>query len=342
VTATEVDFIVPRAERIWLHSPVKILGTEAARQRRTFPHTGSARHLMRLRPRGATITYESNARAPRRGVTMSTLASSQHSPAAVETTFGRVLVGIDGSPESLEAARQAALLQEPGGTLTLLAAWSLAPPLVAPGLAPPAYEKDEASAQADAERALHVAKTQLPSADVLIVRGFATHALIDEIGHEQSTVVAVGSHGQGRATGIIVGSTATSLVHNAPCSVLVTRQVWHDVPRRIAVGVDGSPESAAAYATARHLADRFDGELTVVVAEGGGGRPVDLAGVSMIVGDRYHVIPEDPVPALVAASADADLLVVGSRGLHGLKSLGSVSEQVAHRAECSTLIVRAS
>jgi hypothetical protein len=30
VPATEVDFIVPRAERIWLHSPVKILGGESA------------------------------------------------------------------------------------------------------------------------------------------------------------------------------------------------------------------------------------------------------------------------------------------------------------------------
>ena len=100
--------------------------------------------------------------------------------------------------------------------------------------------------------------------------------------------------------------------------------------------------SAAAYATARHLADRFEGELTIVVAEGGSGKAVDLAGVSRIVGDGYHVISEDPVSVLAAASADVDLLVIGSRGLHGVKSLGSVSERVAHRAECSTLIVRAS
>jgi nucleotide-binding universal stress UspA family protein len=113
-----------------------------------------------------------------------------------------------------------------------------------------------------------------------------------------------------------------------------------DWPRRIAVGVDGSPESAAAYAAASYLAECFGGELTVVVAEGG--NPVDVAGVSLIAGDGFHVIPEEPVRVLTAASVDADLLVLGSRGLHGLKSLGSVSERVAHRAECSTLIVRGS
>jgi nucleotide-binding universal stress UspA family protein len=31
---------------------------------------------------------------------------------------------------------------------------------------------------------------------------------------------------------------------------------------------------------------------------------------------------------------------VGSRSVHGLRSLRSVSERVAHRAGCSTLIVR--
>ena len=35
-----------------------------------------------------------------------------------------------------------------------------------------------------------------------------------------------------------------------------------------------------------------------------------LAAVSLIAGDGFHVIPDEPVPVLTAASADADLLVV--------------------------------
>jgi nucleotide-binding universal stress UspA family protein len=44
--------------------------------------------------------------------------------------------------------------------------------------------------------------------------------------------------------------------------------------------------------------------------------------------------------ALIEESADADLVVVGSRGLHGLAAVGSVSERVAHQAKSSVLVVR--
>jgi len=270
---------------------------------------------------------------------MSTLADHRPSMQSAETIFSRVLAGVDGSPESSEAVRQAALLVKPGGALTVLAAWQLALPLVTPMTTLPAFDADERAAASDAEVAVRAAKELYPSARTKIVRGFAAPALIEEIERADSTLVAVGSHGQSRAAGIVAGSTATQLLHDAPCSVLVARRM-RDFPRRITVGVDGSPQSAAAFAAARYLAECFDSDLTVVVAEGG--KRLDAAGVSLIAGDGFRVIPDEPVLVLVAASADADLLVLGSRGLHGVKSLGSVSERVAHRAECSTLIVRGS
>ena len=254
------------------------------------------------------------------------------------TIFTQVLVGVDGSPESFEAVRQAARLKAPGATMTCLSAWNLEPSLVAPMTGVPAHAADELEARHAAENAARGAEAYAPSAETMTVRGFAAHALLDRIDHAGSTLAAIGSHGQGRAKGILLGSTATQLLHDAPCSILLARRARSLPPRRIAVGVDGSPQSAAAYNAARYLVDRFDGELTVVVAEDG--KLLDLAAVSILVGDGFHVIPEDPVRALVAASADADLLVVGSRGLHGLKALGSVSERVSHRAACSTLVVR--
>ncbi len=48
-----------------------------------------------------------------------------------------------------------------------------------------------------------------------------------------------------------------------------------------------------------------------------------------------------PVDALIAASKDADMLVVGSRGVGGFTRLlmGSVASQVAQHAYCPVLIV---
>jgi hypothetical protein len=140
--------------------------------------------------------------------------------------------------------------------------------------------------------------------------------------------------------GIVMGSVATEVIHKAPCSVLVARKRSNAFPHKIVVGIDGSPQSLAAYAVAKDLAERFETELAPVRAHGG--KQVEQGVVDQFVGHFREELPDDPVTALIAASADADLLVVGSRGLHGVKSLGSVSERVAHQARCSVLIVRES
>ena len=102
-------------------------------------------------------------------------------------------------------------------------------------------------------------------------------------------------------------------------------------------GVDGSRESLEALAVARGLADERQGKLDAIVADAG--KPLDIDALVPVVGE-IRWAHTHPVDALVEASTTADLVVVGSRGLHGLASLGSVSERVAHQATCSVLVVR--
>jgi nucleotide-binding universal stress UspA family protein len=210
--------------------------------------------------------------------------------------------------------------------------------VVAPLTLVPPYDGDEEAVRLAAEEALREAGEQVSASAAHTVRGPAGTVLLDRIERHRASLVAVGSHGLGRLTGAFAGSTATELVHRAPCSVLIARGDESWTPERIVVGLDGSAGSAAAFAAASRVAERPGSSLTVVVAEAG--RAADVAAVSLLAGDGAHVVEGDPVDVLAAASEEADLLVVGSRGLHGVRALGSVSERVAHRAACSTLVVR--
>jgi nucleotide-binding universal stress UspA family protein len=57
-----------------------------------------------------------------------------------------------------------------------------------------------------------------------------------------------------------------------------------------------------------------------------------------------HCMRGDPATALihVAETTDANLIVVGSKGMHGSRRflLGSVPNRVSHHAPCSVMIVR--
>jgi nucleotide-binding universal stress UspA family protein len=255
--------------------------------------------------------------------------------------FIRILVGIDGSQQALEAARQAALLQDVDGQLTLLSAWEVLPPIVGGPRTESRYDIQEMLQRTAAEKALGAARDYVAPYTAAIgklVRGTPVAELLDEIERDEATLVSIGSSGTGRLLGIVEGAVATELVHRAPCSVLVTRPSRNGFPRNVLVGVDGSVESAAAYAAARYLAERFDAELHALVAWGGKG--VNERLVAAITDGEHEDSRHSPAHALTDAAERADLVIVGSRGLHGLRALGSVSERIAHGAPCTTLVVR--
>ncbi len=183
--------------------------------------------------------------------------------------FGRIIVGIDGSAESLEAARQAAILAD--GELTLLTAYNVAPAVGGTGVGVPYYQDEDvlrkAATEVVARAREHVAATPAVGR---VVFGRPADALVAAIESERYTLLVVGSHGLGRVTGFVVGSTANEVIRRLPCSVLLARgQSANGWPGRIVAGIDGSAGSAAAYEVARHLSRRFGADLLPVVAGGG-------------------------------------------------------------------------
>jgi nucleotide-binding universal stress UspA family protein len=246
--------------------------------------------------------------------------------------FKKILCGVDGTPASLIALRQATRLQDEGGDLKLTVAVNVAKAAHAGMAATHAADL----MQTDAEAALAEAEAIAPSATAHVVNGDPVSVLLQEA--EEATLVAVGSHGRGRAVGMLLGTVAARMLRDAPSSVLIAKEAraaatW---PRSVVVGVDGSVDSADAFAVARQVAGRFDASLHAIASIKD---QLDQEAAEEIA-PELEVVPGGAVEILTAASESVDLIVVGSRGLHGLKALGSVSERVAYQASTSVLVVR--
>jgi nucleotide-binding universal stress UspA family protein len=263
------------------------------------------------------------------------LLEAASAPAPV-SVFGRIVVGVDGSAAGFAACRQAARLAEPDAEIVAVAVVHLSDAVHV------AFRAAEMAdlLQLEAEAALDEAKRILGErARLRFVNGFAVSALLREIEETDADLVALGTHGHHRLAEILLGDVSGELLHSAPCSVLIAREptggAW--APRSIAVGVDGSDPAAVALAAGRELAARVGADLRVIIARGGKGAEVEQ---TRSQAPQLEEIEGRPVPVLVEAARTADLLVVGSRGLHGFAALGSVSERVAHQAACSVLVVR--
>lgn len=137
--------------------------------------------------------------------------------------------------------------------------------------------------------------------------------------------------------------------------------------QHIVVGIDLSPESAQIIERARLVATNHQASLHLVhVIEPltfayGGDIPMDLTEVQeqlqtqarnqlhklatqyQIADDRCRLLVGEPAAELhqLAQELNADLIVVGSHGRHGLALLlGSTANGVLHGAQCDVLAVR--
>ena len=130
--------------------------------------------------------------------------------------FQRIVCGVDGSPEGFEALRQAALLRASEGRLVAVTVFDASPAAgTGLGAAKLAVKRREDAKEASDE-ALRVIG-DVPFADARVIEGDPGPSLLAMAGRERATVLVVGTHGGGRISGILFGTVATAMLHEAPC-----------------------------------------------------------------------------------------------------------------------------
>ncbi len=202
------------------------------------------------------------------------------------------------------------------------------------------------------EESLSTARRAGIEASVSLLRGApASDLLLAEAAKHD--LLAIGCHGGSRLGGMILGSTATQLAHRTERALLVARRVADatSFPQSILLATDGSPGSWAAARTATRLAQAQDSELRLVYVPDGTHperyREVlkQLTVIEKATGSSPAMVDNPGHVAErigeAARAAQSSLIVIGRRGVSGVKALGSVSERVVHGAPCSVLVMPA-
>lgn len=211
------------------------------------------------------------------------------------------------------------------------------------------------------------------TAETRILRGRPASALVEEAERWNADLVVIGNRSHGPLEGVLLGSTSAEVVDHAPCPVLVAR---HPRVHRLVIGANGSESANRAVATLvdwsllRAVPASVVGVLEPIAAwdfAAGGSTPevvqmridaqqergrqlatqVDEAVAALrrvgCLADG-EVRKGDPADHLIRAATEreADLVVVGTRGLHGLGRLllGSVARNVLLHTSASVLVVR--
>ncbi|MGA1075576.1 MAG: universal stress protein [Ilumatobacteraceae bacterium] len=281
-----------------------------------------------------------------------------------------VVVGVDASPEAEHALQWARSVAGEGGRIVVVHAWEL--PLVT------GYDVvitiDPSEIERLSEQGLHelverVADTRI---EPVTRQGHAGRAIVAEADERDADLVVVGHRGSGRMS-LMLGSTANYVLHHTARPVVVVRGDTPIPARRVVVGVDdhdlddheqnasvralrwavslpGVEEvrvvhswflpalAVGMFATVATEMDTMDAgarEIVHRVLEAVGPVP---EGVSV----SAEPVRGTPGFALIEASRDADLIVVGSRGRGGFSGLllGSTSAEVAAHAHCPVAVIR--
>jgi nucleotide-binding universal stress UspA family protein len=282
----------------------------------------------------------------------------------------RILVATDGSEPARAAVQWVRQMQLPPET-DLLAVTVTVPPT------PTLDVVDAVKAEADevAEAARRVLAERWTQAEARAAEGDPRTVILQLADEWSADVVVLGARGLGAFAGMVLGSVSLAVARHAPCPVLVTKGSPRPF-RSAIVALDGSPDSlqAARFCAALPLDPPLRVRLFAVAEQPRfpssapeSIRPQLRAAAQDILRERTEemdaalraaereltsrlawieraVVVGNPGEAIVeaAGSADADLVVVGARGLgmFGRLLLGSVSEHVLRYAPCPVLIVK--
>jgi len=168
----------------------------------------------------------------------------------------------------------------------------------------------------------------------------------------QAALLVVGHRGEGGFSELLAGSIAVHAAAHAHCPVVVVRGTPGKPDAPVMVGVDGSAESDRATGVAFEIAAARGAPLVAVtVSPPGRSGPGSLAGDFDQYAARYPEVParremvlhqRSAAGGLIEAADGAALVVVGSRGVGGLRGLllGSVGRALIEHAPCPVAIVR--
>ena len=288
----------------------------------------------------------------------------------------RVVVGVDGSPESSAAARWAADAAVHRHQELQLIYSGFLPVLGYPTMGYPIDFVEQADQQGRnlLTNVMREIKARQPGLTLTAehVQSDPRQALVDA--SRTASLTVLGNRGGGRLQHVMVGSVALHVAAHAYSPVAVIPKDDHQLGSGpILVGVDGSANSTAAIAFAFDEAAVRGVDLVAVLtfddwaAQGLAGRPLE----SSIAGTQEHhaVMSEElagwrekypdvevtervyrgqAADCLVGfaehapAAQRAQMIVVGSRGRGGLTGLflGSTSHALISHASCPVVVVR--
>ena len=227
----------------------------------------------------------------------------------------RVLVSVDGSGGSHDAARLVrSLAWPPTTTIQLLSvvdprAW------IPPGPGVPSstglVDPPEVAAYYEAQQLGITDEFAGSDLEVhgLVVTGRPAEAIVAEARRLEASLIVVGSRGHGKVASLLLGSVSAEVVDQSPWPVLVARRAHRT---RVVLAVDGSGSSAAA---ARITASwpAFDGVPIEVVAVAEATRPWTVGIAPAFLADAHAAHARDVQSATSEAQEVVDDAVAGLR-----------------------------